>query len=64
MAIAAGIVGEGLIGTVVTLFQMAAEGGGATAADVGESLALLARKYRAPAGEELLLVSIENIGQL
>ena len=42
--------------------QVSAEGGGTTKADVTQDLVLLAGENRSPAFEELLLVSVEDIG--
>jgi hypothetical protein len=55
------VLGE-LMGAVIALLQMSAEGGGSACADVAESLELLAREHVAPAVEEFLSVAAEDIG--
>ena len=62
VAVAAGAVLDELMGAVIALPHVSAEGGGPACADVAECLELLAREYVAPAVEELLSVSAEDIG--
>jgi hypothetical protein len=62
MAVAAGAVLDELMGAVIALPQVSAEGGGPACADVAECLELVAREHVAPTVEELLSVLAEDIG--
>ena len=62
VAVAAGAILGELMGAVIALPQVSAEGGGSACADVAERLTLLAREHVAPAVEEFLPVAAEDIG--
>ena len=62
MAIAARPVCNLLMGAMITLLHLGAEGGGTARADVSECLALLRRQHVSPAMQKLLTVLAEDIG--
>ena len=62
MPVAAGPVFNHLMGAMVALLYIGAEGGGAARADIPESLPLLGRQHVSPAIEEFLAVLAEDIG--
>src|SRR5450759_4644044 len=62
MPVAARSVFNHLMGAVVALLYVGAEGGRAARADIPESLPLLGRQYVSPAIEEFLTVLAEDIG--
>src|SRR5258706_5447430 len=62
MPVAARSVFNRLMGAVVALLYVGAEGGGTARADIPESLPLLGRQHVSPAIEEFLTVLAEDIG--
>ena len=62
MPIATGLELDHLMGAVIALLYILAEGGGAARDDVPEGLPLLGRQDVSPAVEELLPVESEDIG--
>ena len=62
MSVAARSVFNHLMGAMVALLYIGAEGGGAARADIPESLPLLGRQHVSPAIEEFLTVLAEDIG--
>jgi hypothetical protein len=62
VAVAAGVVGDGALGTVITLLDMTAQSSGAADADVTQSFPLLRRHRASPAAQELYFVGVKDIG--
>src|ERR1700694_202873 len=62
MPVTARTVFNHLMGAVIALLYVGAEGGRAARADIPESLPLLGRQYRSPAIQEFLTMLAEDIG--
>lgn len=62
MAIPTGVECYGLIGAVVALFDVRAEGGGLACADVSENSKLMVGNNVAPSFEKFLFVLAKDIG--
>jgi hypothetical protein len=60
--VAARVVSEGLIVAAIASFEMSAERRRSASADVAQYRALLVREHMAPALQELVLVSMKDIG--